>query len=540
MHRLSILCLSAVAVAYGSQEEQNALSSPHVELGYAQYQGSRLTAGVDQYLGMRYAQPPLGGLRFRAPQDPLSLDGLQDASSFGPLCIGVAQTPSESLSEDCLFVNVFTPSNSTTGSKLPVWVYIPGGGYAQNTDSNFNGTKVVLESQSNIVLVNFNYRVGALGFLAGEKVRRDGDLNVGLLDQRKLLHWVQKHINQFGGDPHHVVIHGTSAGGGSVTHHLAACGGRNDQLFVGAASQSSFWPPLTTVFEKEWQFNRFLDDTGCSNSSSPMKCLRSVNLTTIAAANIVHAYPGACSENPFPNWIWLPVIDGDFVRDSLYRQFERGLFVKVPMLITNTNDEGTSFVSDAASPEDFSLFLKNNYPALTEGDIDALADAYPLRSPLPNKQAWFPSVAAAYGEATFSCPGHHLALSLSRFYSSGKVWRYRFNVQDPPSIAAGVGVPHAFDTDAIFGPGNAGNYPASFVGVNAPIVSDTMHYYISFVRSLDPNRYKAATAPIWHPWGVRHEQRLKLETNSTMMEAVPKNMTEACELLRSLADPMRL
>lgn len=110
--------------------------------------------------------------------------------------MGVSQTPSESMSEDCLFVNVFTPSNATRGSKLPVWVYISGGGYAQNTDNNYNGTNVVQQSQSNIVLVNFNYRVGALGFLAGEQIKQDGDLNVGLLDQRKLLHWVQKHINQ--------------------------------------------------------------------------------------------------------------------------------------------------------------------------------------------------------------------------------------------------------------------------------------------------------------------------------------------------------
>lgn len=100
------------------------------------------------------------------------------------------------MSEDCLFVNVFTPSNATRSSKLPVWVYISGGGYAQNTDNNYNGTNVVQQSQSNIVLVNFNYRVGVLGFLAGEQIKQDGDLNVGLLDQRKLLHWVQKHINQ--------------------------------------------------------------------------------------------------------------------------------------------------------------------------------------------------------------------------------------------------------------------------------------------------------------------------------------------------------
>ncbi|KFY53481.1 hypothetical protein V496_07541 [Pseudogymnoascus sp. VKM F-4515 (FW-2607)] len=540
MHRRHLLCLLPVVVAYGSQKVQNTPSTPQVDLGYAQYQGSRLAIGVDQYLGMRFAAPPLGDLRFRAPQDPLPFDGIQEASSFGPVCLGVSQSPSESSTEDCLFVNVFTPSNATTISRLPVWVYIQGGGYAQNSDNNYNGTNVVRESQSNIVLVNFNYRVGALGFLAAEQVRQDGDLNVGLLDQRKLLEWVQKHIKQFGGDPRHVVLHGTSAGGGSITHHLTAYGGRNDDLFVGAASQSSFWPPLTTVSERQWQFSRFVNDTGCSDSPEPMNCLRSASLTTIATANIVHAYPGAFSQDPLPHWTWLPVIDGSFVQGSLYRQFERGQFVKVPMLITNTNDEGTAFASDAANPADFSMFLKNNYPALTKSDIDALIGAYPLRSPLPTKQAWFPSVAAAYGDATFTCPGNHLALSFSRFYSPWNIWRYRFNMQDPPQVAAGLGVPHAFDTDAIFGPGYAGNYAASFVGINADIVPVTMKYYISFVRSLDPNRYKDDNAPIWHPWGVGRGRRLRLETNETVMEDASENMTGGCEVLRSLAGSMRL
>lgn len=98
--------------------------------------------------------------------------------------------------EDCLFVNVFKPSEADTNAKLPVWVYIQGGGYSTNSNANYNGTGVVNKSGNNIVFVNFNYRVGALGFLAGEKVRQDGDLNAGLLDQRKLLHWVQKHISK--------------------------------------------------------------------------------------------------------------------------------------------------------------------------------------------------------------------------------------------------------------------------------------------------------------------------------------------------------
>jgi carboxylesterase type B len=93
-------------------------------------------------------------------------------------------------------MNVFTPSNATAQSKLPVWVHIQGGGYAWNSNANFNGSKVIEESGFDVVYVAFNYRVGALGFLASERLRQDGDLNVGLLDQRKALFWIREHIQQ--------------------------------------------------------------------------------------------------------------------------------------------------------------------------------------------------------------------------------------------------------------------------------------------------------------------------------------------------------
>lgn len=111
-------------------------------------------------------------------------------------CVGAnADASDPTISEDCLFANVFTPSSATPASKLPVWVFIQGGGYAVIRDW-FNGTEVIQKSGGNMVYVNFNYRVGALGFLASERVREDGDLNAGLLDQQKLLAWVQTHIEK--------------------------------------------------------------------------------------------------------------------------------------------------------------------------------------------------------------------------------------------------------------------------------------------------------------------------------------------------------
>lgn len=96
-------------------------------------------------------------------------------------------------------MNVFKPSNATAKSKLPVWLYIQGGGYATNSNANYNGTEVIQASGQGIVFVNFNYRVGLFGFLASEEVRQNGDLNAGLLDQRKLLLWVKKYISQVRG-----------------------------------------------------------------------------------------------------------------------------------------------------------------------------------------------------------------------------------------------------------------------------------------------------------------------------------------------------
>ena len=109
-----------------------------VDLGYAKYQGHTNGAGIKEFLGMRYAAPPTGNLRFRAPADPNATSIVQDASAFGPTCFGPGGY-SASTGEDCLFINVFAPADATAASKLPVWFYIQGGGFAANSNANYNG-----------------------------------------------------------------------------------------------------------------------------------------------------------------------------------------------------------------------------------------------------------------------------------------------------------------------------------------------------------------------------------------------------------------
>lgn len=137
---------------------------PTVDVGYTSYSGTALGNGVTQWLGMRYAAPPVGDLRFRAPMDPESQDGPIEADSQGPICLGTGSgPPTNDMDEDCLFMSVYAPSNATSNSKLPVYFYIQGGGFNTNSNPNYNGSGLIMAGEMDLVVVTFNYRVGPYG-----------------------------------------------------------------------------------------------------------------------------------------------------------------------------------------------------------------------------------------------------------------------------------------------------------------------------------------------------------------------------------------
>ena len=440
--------------------------------------------------------------------------------------------------EDCLFINVWRPSNATTDSNLPVWVFLSGGGYAYLANANYNGSKVVEESGNGIIFVNLNYRVGALGFLASEEIRQDGALNAGLLDQRKALLWVQQHIRKFGGNPDHVVIHGDSAGAGSVAHHLTAYGGQDMKLFVGAIAESSFWPTQRTVSETQFQYNRFVRDVGCEGAPNTLACLRSADISRLQEANVPKPFPGG-SNAPLPLWYFLPVVDGRLVPGRLNSLFKQNKFIHVPLVVTDDNNEGSIYAYNATSPSEVAQFFKNNYPRLNESQLNSINKAYPLMRPLPEHAPYFPSASAAYGESTFVCPGNLMAATMAKYFATNRVWNCRYNVQDPSEIAQGFGVPHVFELPAIFGIGSTNKPAASYANINANVIPLTMDYFISFVKALDPNSYRNENAPLWRSWGGESGQRLKLQTNATTMEKLPPTQIERCLKWHDIAISMQ-
>jgi len=192
-------------------ESRNA-AGPVVDLGYAQYQGSTNgTTDITSFLGIRYAAPPIGSLRFQAPQAPYSATGVQAATAFPVQCYQAAEGNSTnnpivshplgkrqvmSMSEDCLFLDVFVPEIGTAVG-LPVVVWIHGGGYSQGNISQYPGQNLVTDSHNRVIAVTIQYRLGAFGFLAGHEVQTRGALNAGLLDQNFALQWIQKYVYLF-------------------------------------------------------------------------------------------------------------------------------------------------------------------------------------------------------------------------------------------------------------------------------------------------------------------------------------------------------
>ncbi len=461
---------------------------------------------------------------------------------------------SSSESEDCLYISVYAPTNSTPRSKLPVYFYIAGGGFNVNHGANFDASGLVVASGLNIVVVNLNYRVGPYGFLASKEIRESSaaSLNNGLKDQRKALQWVQRHIEevcltshrpvqsdlkQFGGDPGHVVIGGGSAGGASTTFHMTAFGGRDDGLFHGVAGQSPSFGPTLTWNESQYQYNALVTRVGCDAAHDTLVCLRSKTWNELQKSNRYIAYPGA--KKP-PAFMYHPVIDEDFVRDSPYAAFDDGKFVRVPAFFGDDTNGGSIFAPKGTkSLAQSDTYLSNNYPVLNSQDLKRIHQLYPkTHDHFPHSGSYWRQLSNVYGDIRYMCPTLFLSNAISYYNISN--WNYRYNVEDPYVMQQGFGVPHVFETHALWDPlrqGGKNNEQVwkGFATFNKNIVPVVQGYWSSFVRSYNPNTYRHPGSPVWQEWTRNGQRRLLFETNKTRMEDVDETTQKRCEFLHSIA-----
>ena len=414
---------------------------------------------------------------------------------------------SGSENEDCLNLDIYAPSNIASQSNLPVYFFIQGGGFNTGTPTQ-NGSALVIASGGNIIVVSINYRLSAYGFLAGAEIQANGSLNNGLKDQRMALQWVQDNIAKFGGNPNHVVIGGPSAGGGSVALQLSAYGGRQDRLFHASAAESQSFGAIRTVSESQYQYNALVNRTRCSaqdtGNSDTLSCLRGLNITYLQTQNIPDTFPGATVAPLFP---YNPTYDHDFIQAYTLDLFNSGRYLKLPAIWGDVENEGTVFAPKKAtsSVDESNTFLQAQYPELNETQLAIIQTLYPPENQDfpdigPDTGKYYRSTADAYGHQRYTCPGYFMN-NITAFYKSKNPtagnWNYHYNVTDRDDINAGLGVPHTVEQSAIWNE----TRPASYKTTNKPIIPLMQGYWVSFIRTFNPNTMAASGAPVWNDWG---------------------------------------
>ncbi|KAH8752354.1 Alpha/Beta hydrolase protein [Hyaloscypha sp. PMI_1271] len=487
-----------------------------VDLGYSKYQGAYAANGVSQWFGIRYAAPPVGDLRFRAAADPLVNDTVQIADTHGASChFSPSASPNPNHSEDCLFLDVYAPTRNMTATLHPVFVYFQGGGFNSLSNLNLDGNSLICAGDHDIVIVTFNYRVGVQGFLTSQEVKADGDLNVGLLDQRKVLEWIQQYIHLFGGNPKHVTIGGDSAGGASVDLQLSAYGGRDDGLFHAAAAESQSFGALLTVNEAQYQYDGLVQRVGCGNDTDTLQCLQNINIPT----------PGGAGGNPI--FMWSPVIDETFIVDYTYNLYSQGKFVKVPSIFGDDTNEGTIWTpSSLNSSTAMDNFLKNQFVNLNQTDLERINSYYPAVQQFPGKGAFWRAAANAYGEMRYTCPGIYISTMIST-HGQPASYNYRWDVLSMQNSRNGLGVPHVSELSSIWG---------SSGPPDDALIPTIQAYWTSFIRTKNPNTYKLKSAPEWATFDATGMERIHIPNDPTnvTMETIPGDQQARCAFLSSM------
>ncbi|WP_244406166.1 carboxylesterase/lipase family protein [Methylocella silvestris] len=360
--------------------QAQAASGPKVQTNKGPVQGF-IANGVAEFLGIPYAAPPVGDLRWRPPQPHEVWQKALDARNFGPICLQTASNPYSgpaNMNEDCLFLNIFTPEIHTgTRQRLPVIVYIHGGGNSSGESTGYDGSK--LAGQGHTVVVTLNYRLGLLGDMANPAIDAEGHPfgNYDILDQQAALRWVQKNIINFGGDPNNITLAGQS--GGSADTEASVMSPLAKGLLQRAILESHVYEP-TPLASAEAQGAAFAVAAGCGAGASPAvaACLRALPASKIFALD----------SGPYHSEI---IGDGQVVPNASFRTLiQQGRFNHVPVMSGTTEDEetfslaGTEYSENPRHPftaADYQNMVNSyasaSYPSGTAAKLQAL---YPLNA----------------------------------------------------------------------------------------------------------------------------------------------------------------
>lgn len=489
MRKQVLACLVTLAAASGALA-QSQVDTVKVTGGSVQ----GVAAGnIVSFKGIPFAAPPIADQRWRAPQPPKSWSGVKKADTFGPGCV---QDPSMAVmfgappkvSEDCLYLNVWTPARSAN-ERLPVMVWIYGGAFATGMTSIplYDGTHL---AQKGVVLVSIAYRVGPFGFLALPQLSREGkgSGNYGLLDIIAGLQWVKKNIEAFGGDPGKVTLFGESAGGIAVSMLCASPLAKG--LFERAISESGgyFQPPKFAseggqnglplkLAEKQGQ--EFLKGLGTED----------VNAARTLSGSLVQREAGPALAARF----W-PVYDGYVLPGDQYQLYEQNRFSDTPILIGTNSDEGALFAQPGVTMATYEAQVRDGYDI----KANAIFAAYPSRTDAEAAT----SSKNLFRDTAFAWPTWAWARLQSRVGKS-PVYMYYFDHRTP---AMPDGATHGAEMAYVFGNLDTRLGPPA---ANEVALSDRIStYWVNFARSGDPN---GPGLPQWPAFTELNQQVLYID-----------------------------
>ena len=453
-------------------------AAPVVITGDGAVRGTAAGA-VNEFLGIPYAAPPVGNLRWRPPAPAASWHGVRGATQFGPSCPQAPSpfAPPAPFSENCLYLNVYAPVHAASGRPVLVWIH--GGGLTQDGARDYDGAKLAADGA---VVVTINYRLGALGFLAHPALasRPGGPAgNYGLMDQQAALRWVRANIARFGGNPHNVTIAGESAGGLSVLAQMVSAGARG--LFQRAIIESgSFALTQRPLAAAETAGEAFAAKTGCPDQTAA--CLRQLPVDAL-----VSNFPGAAIPG---------VIDGQVLTESVGSALAAGRFARVPVLNGTNHDEEFIFVVGlgvTVSGGQFVPIPESGLPVTADNyqsDIAAVLGvsatrAAAIAAQYPAGDAPVIALSTLVGDANFSCP----ALQMDK-WTAPRVPTFAYEFSDPAAPQRfAKGLPpaptHAAEIQYLFDLPNA-PVPGTFTVGQQALAASMRTAWVNFAATGNP------------------------------------------------------
>jgi len=424
---------------------------------------------VRVFKGVPYAAAPVGDLRWRAPRAAPKWDGVRKAESFAPICMqrsatanfppNVGSHPAMQLSEDCLYLNIYTAAKSAR-DRRPVMVWIHGGAFTSGAGELYDGEEL---AKKGAVVVTVNYRLGVFGFLAHPELTKESDRNssgnYALLDQIAALEWVQKNIAAFGGDPKRVTIFGESAGSWSVNYLVATPLAHG--LFQRAIGESGGeFAPGRKLADAEQAGVKFAQSVGANSITE----LRAKPADELQKANGFQA---------------AATVDGWFLPHDVYTIFSEGKQNDVPVLIGSNADEGTLFTPPNVKGETFRETAQRRFGP----DADNFLKLYPFNSDQEARAAQ----AASMRDQTFGWEMRTWARMQSKTGKS-KAYVYFFSRVPPGPAGTRLGSSHGAEIAYVFDIVNGKADPAPpWQDVDKKLAGEISSYWLNFAATGDPN-----------------------------------------------------